>query len=91
MKHISSIRSRYWLSRHALMTLVKLMEGFDKCFTFTPTSIRTKAVFTITEWLIPHLNSIKNHSKPHVFKICQDESGRGKKFWKEWSIDKVCA
>uniref|UniRef100_K1PE89 DUF7869 domain-containing protein n=1 Tax=Magallana gigas TaxID=29159 RepID=K1PE89_MAGGI len=71
------------------MTLEKLMEGFEKCYTPTPASIRTSTVFNITEWLIPHLNTIKNHSKPHIFKIAKDDNGRAKNFWKEWSTDKT--
>uniref|UniRef100_A0A8W8MK57 DUF7869 domain-containing protein n=1 Tax=Magallana gigas TaxID=29159 RepID=A0A8W8MK57_MAGGI len=71
------------------MTLEKLIEGFEKCYTPTPASIRTSTVFNITELLIPHLNTIKNHSKPHIFKIAKDDNGRARIFWKEWSTDKV--
>lgn len=79
----------HWLCKHAAMTLEKLMEGFEKCYTPAPTSIRTSTVFNITEWLIPHLNTIKNHSKPHIFKIAKDDNGRARIFWKEWSTDKT--
>uniref|UniRef100_A0A8W8MNN4 DUF7869 domain-containing protein n=1 Tax=Magallana gigas TaxID=29159 RepID=A0A8W8MNN4_MAGGI len=53
-----------------------------------PTSIRTSDVYNITEWLTPHINTIKNHSRRHVFKITSDESGKARLFWKEWSTDK---
>eukprot|EP00105_Crassostrea_gigas_P040560 XP_019924708.1 PREDICTED: uncharacterized protein LOC105332847 [Crassostrea gigas] len=79
----------HWLCKHAAMTLEKLMEGFEKCYTPTPASIRTSTVFNITEWLIPHLNTIKNHSKPHIFKIAKDDNGRARIFSKEWSTDKT--
>uniref|UniRef100_K1QPN2 DUF7869 domain-containing protein n=1 Tax=Magallana gigas TaxID=29159 RepID=K1QPN2_MAGGI len=78
----------HWLIRHAATTLEKLMTGFEKCFSPRPTSIRTSDVYNITEWLTPHINAIKNHSRPHVFKITSDESGKARLFWKEWSTDK---
>ncbi|XP_065942826.1 uncharacterized protein [Magallana gigas] len=59
-----------------------------KFFSPRPTSIRTSDVYNITEWLTPHINTIKNHSRPHVFKITSDESGKARLFWKEWSTDK---
>lgn len=77
----------HWLI-HAATTLEKLMTGFEKCFSPRPTSIRTSDVYNITEWLTPHINAIKNHSRPHVFKITSDESGKARLFWKEWSTDK---
>lgn len=82
-------RFSHWLCKHAAMTLDRLMAGFEKCYTPTPTSIRTTTVFNITEWLIPHLNTIKNHSKPHIFKITKDDNGRARIYWKEWSTDRV--
>uniref|UniRef100_A0A8W8MD19 DUF7869 domain-containing protein n=1 Tax=Magallana gigas TaxID=29159 RepID=A0A8W8MD19_MAGGI len=79
----------HWLCKHAAMTLEKLMEGFEKCYTPTPASIRTSTVFNITEWLIPHLNTIKNHSKPHRFKIAKDDNDRARIFWQERFTDKT--
>lgn len=82
-------RFSHWLCKHAAMTLDKLMAGFEKCYTPTPTSIRTTTVFNITEWLIHHLNTIKNHSKQLIFKITKDDNGRARIYWKEWSTDRV--
>ncbi|XP_062594544.1 uncharacterized protein LOC134255959 [Saccostrea cucullata] len=78
----------HWYGRHAAVTVEKLMSGFEKCFTPQPTSIKTDKVFNITEWLTPYMNTIKNHSRPHVFKIQKEESGKAKIWWKEWSTDK---
>ncbi|XP_061171052.1 uncharacterized protein LOC133180592 [Saccostrea echinata] len=78
----------HWLGRHAAMTLMKLMNGFEACYTPGPHSIKTNRVYNITEWITPFLNTIKNHSKPHVFKILQDETGKAKLYWKKWSTDK---
>lgn len=46
-------------------------------------------IYNISKWVTPFLNTMRNHSKPHIFKIIQDECGKAKILWKRWSTDKV--
>uniref|UniRef100_A0A8W8MM29 DUF7869 domain-containing protein n=1 Tax=Magallana gigas TaxID=29159 RepID=A0A8W8MM29_MAGGI len=95
MRHMYVLAFMAYLVERKIFRKVKISflmvghthEDVDQVFS-KPTSIRTSDVYNITEWLTPHINAIKNHSRPHVFKITSDESGKARLFWKEWSTDK---
>ncbi|VDI30558.1 Hypothetical predicted protein [Mytilus galloprovincialis] len=77
-----------WLGRKAILTLPKLMAGFECYTTPSPTSVRTSHVWDVAGWIGKSLNKISNHSYPHVFKV-EKRDGQTKLFYKKWSTDKV--
>ncbi|XP_061174842.1 uncharacterized protein LOC133183984 [Saccostrea echinata] len=85
---IDQVFSRFssLLSRRSVLTLPKLMTSFEKCYTPTPTGIRTDKVFNVSEAL--NLENISGHSKPHVFKIIKENS-KATIYWKKWSTDPI--
>ena len=50
-------------------------------------AVKTTIVYSFIDTL--KLNNISGHSRPHVFKIKKDVTGKAKIFWKKWSTDKV--
>lgn len=77
-----------WLSKNKAYTMKDLMKGFEESFTPPPTAVELTHLFNFSDWVKPYTNDIKNHTKPHVIKITNDE-GRAKIVFKKWSSDKV--
>ncbi len=81
-----------WLSKHNVPTLDALMKGVEKCFRkagTNTTSIQLDQMYDITGMLQPYLEQMKFHSKPHVFKITQNEAGKAVMVTKKWSTDET--
>ena len=54
-----------------------------------PTGINLQRTWNVKQWLIPCLDSMERHSKPHCFKMVRNEDGMVEIFWKKWATDKV--
>ncbi|WAQ94150.1 hypothetical protein MAR_006621, partial [Mya arenaria] len=67
-----------------IMTLDSLMQCFERCYRPTPTAIRTTSVWNWSETM--DINSIRNHSRPHLFKFVKDDNGTAI-YFKKWSTD----
>jgi thioester reductase-like protein len=65
-----------YLLKHTALTIDKLLSGFSKCYSLAPHGVELKDMFDISNWLLPNLNSISMHSKPHVFKITLNEHSK---------------
>ena len=44
-------------------------------------------VFGIREWISPHLDQIRYHTEPHIFRFAKNDRGQSVMFYKAWSDD----
>ena len=80
----SRISSR--IRRLNVPTLQDLLQQIPKAYLkHNTTAERLAAVFNVRDWLSPSIEVMQRHSKPHVFKITKDESGRAVLMTKMWS------
>ena len=86
--YIICFRFSVWLNRNDALTLDELMKGFEASYNPHPTSIVQSSVFNFSEWIVNSTNPMSRHSKPHVFKIF-NENGKARIVCKKWSTDKV--
>ncbi len=81
-----------WLRKRNILTLSSLCEGIEKCYKHngsnpTPVPIIVKSMHDYTSWLIPHLEPIFNHSRPHQFRITRGDDGKAEIVSRKWSSD----
>lgn len=83
----SEIRFSVWIEHNNILTLDELIRGFELCYTPRPIGTKTATVYNFHQWL--EISSVRNHSKPHVFKITLNENtGKAKLLYKNLTTDK---
>ncbi|XP_060551751.1 uncharacterized protein LOC132713258 [Ruditapes philippinarum] len=86
---VDQVFSRFsvWIGQNTVLTMDELMKGFETCYRPRPTAIKMHTVYNFQRWL--GVNNVKNHSKPHVFKITLNEkTGKAEVQYKGLSTDK---
>lgn len=46
-----------------------------------------KYLFDIREWISPHLDQIRYHTEPHIFRFAKNHKDQSVMFYKAWSHD----
>lgn len=83
-------RYSVWLRKNDVFTLHGLCDGFQSCTRETPDGVLIPAVFNVSQWMKDNIHPIKNHSKPHSFRIKRDpRTGKAKLSYRVWNSSKV--
>ncbi len=64
-----------------------LQQAIQKSFSPEPEVVVVSQVHNSKEWMGPHVPSLHDHLKAHLFKFEKSEAGEVRMFFKEWSGD----
>ena len=67
------------------MLFSELLEALPKSFVDLPAANVLEHVFDVKTWLSPHLNSLHNHTHPHVFWLRKGITGAVEMHYKHYS------
>ena len=71
------------------MTVPELHQAVMNSFTPTPETEDVEVVYDISDWLLPHIVNVRNHTYPHTYKFFLNEQGKAVMNYKNWATDQV--
>ena len=74
------------LCKRFATTIPELHTVIHNAFTPEPITANLNNLLDFKSWLLPHLKTLKNHSRPHAFRFLKGKDGSVEMTYRNWSM-----